>query len=165
MTTRNLGHEPSEERRSFLSSASSWMMAGGLAAGYGTFAYTAGQFLFLNQPADANWMFVTDLQSFPVGKSTTFRAPAGQTIIITRIADSGLTGDFIALSDVCPHLGCHVHWELQNQRFFCPCHNGAFDASGKPLEGPPKDANQSLPTYPLMVEKGLLFIDVPSRLI
>jgi Rieske Fe-S protein len=68
---------------------------------------------------------------------------------------------FLALSSICPHLGCRVHWEPRNDRFFCPCHNGAFDAEGQPIAGPPKSDDQHLPQYPLMVAEGLLYIEVP----
>ena len=56
-----------------------------------------------------------------------------------------------------------VHWQSNNDRFFCPCHNGAFDKSGQPISGPPKDSNKALPRYPLKIEKGLLFIEVPTE--
>ena len=69
--------------------------------------------------------------------------------------------DFIALSSICPHLGCKVHWETQNQRFFCPCHNGAFSAAGVSTAGPPFDVHQNLARFPLKVENGNLFIEVP----
>ena len=67
---------------------------------------------------------------------------------------------FAALSSVCPHLGCQVHWQPQNDRFFCPCHNGVFAPDGTGIGGPPGDAGQSLPRYPLKLENGLLFIEV-----
>jgi len=66
-----------------------------------------------------------------------------------------------ALSSTCPHLGCQVRWEAQNDRFFCPCHNGVFDQSGVATAGPPGEAGQSLPKYELKVEDGLLHIAVP----
>jgi hypothetical protein len=55
-----------------------------------------------------------------------------------------------------------VHWEAQNERFFCPCHNGTFDAWGVGTGGPPGDAGQSLPRYELKVDGGLLYIAVPK---
>ena len=58
-----------------------------------------------------------------------------------------------------------MHWEPQNERFFCPCHNGAFDASGKATEGPPATAKQELKQFPLRVENGLLYIEVPMETI
>ncbi|MBI4577262.1 MAG: Rieske 2Fe-2S domain-containing protein, partial [Planctomycetes bacterium] len=75
--------------------------------------------------------------------------------------DRGAVEDFLALSSTCPHLGCRVHWEVQNRRFFCPCHNGSFDAAGRATGGPPAEAGQSLPRYALRLEGGLLFIELP----
>ncbi len=69
----------------------------------------------------------------------------------------------MALSSTCPHLGCKVHWEAPENRFFCPCHNGAFDPSGRAIAGPPAEAGQSLGRYPLRIEGGLLYIEVPTE--
>lgn len=136
-------------------------MAGGLAAGYGTFATLAARYLYPPQGGSTGWLFATELSRIKKGESFVFRSPAGASIVIARQSEVGKAEDFIALSSTCPHLGCQVHWEGQNNRFFCPCHNGSFDASGVATGGPPKDANQSLPRYPLKVEYGLLYIEVP----
>ena len=90
------------------------------------------------------------------------RTPDGRTVNITRRADR-CRDDFIALSSTCPHLGCQVQWEAQNNRYFCPCHNGTFDPAGKATGGPPGDAGLSLPRYALTVQGGLLYIDVPAE--
>jgi len=45
--------------------------------------------------------------------------------------------DFIAMSNVCTHLGCHVRWVAEQNKFFCPCHNGVFDKYGNVVSGPP----------------------------
>ncbi|NJD01920.1 MAG: ubiquinol-cytochrome c reductase iron-sulfur subunit [Ruminiclostridium sp.] len=37
----------------------------------------------------------------------------------------------------CTHLGCAYHWEKDKNQFYCPCHGGKFDISGKVLGGPP----------------------------
>jgi Rieske Fe-S protein len=141
-------------------------MLGGLAAGYGTFFATAARFLYPAGPADRGWMFVTDLASMQPGDAVQYEAPDGQAVSVARLAETGSAGDFVALSSVCPHLGCKVHWEAQNDRFFCPCHNGAFDREGKATAGPPADAGQSLSRFPLRVENQLLFIEVPlTRLV
>jgi Rieske Fe-S protein len=58
-------------------------------------------------------------------------------------------------------LGCQVHWEEKNDRFFCPCHNGAFDRTGVATEGPPALAKQTLKEFKLQVVNGLLFIEAP----
>jgi Rieske Fe-S protein len=162
MTSDN-SSSPAEPRRGFLARLNTWLMLGGLAAGYGTFASYIGRFLFPSRGEPKAWQFVADLASFSVGKGFIFVSPAGQRVVISRTGEAGTEGDFIALSSVCPHLGCQVHWEGANNRFFCPCHNGAFDPAGKPLSGPVKDANQSLAKYPLKVENGLLFIEVSTE--
>ena len=105
--------------------------------------------------------FLTTVATLKPGESLTYRAPSGERITVTRRRDSADGTAFAALSSTCPHLGCQVHWEPQNQRFFCPCHNGAFDADGTATQGPPADAGQSLVAYPLKVEGGLLYLEVP----
>jgi phenylpropionate dioxygenase-like ring-hydroxylating dioxygenase large terminal subunit len=143
-------------------------MVSGLVAGYGTFAGIIARYLF-PESDERQWQFVTDLRSIRKGDSLTYLSPGGQRVVITRIGDTGEADDFIALSSVCPHLGCQVHWEPQNDRFFCPCHNGAFDPEGNPISGPPKDANQSLPRYRLDVirkhadDPGLLYIQIETQ--
>jgi Rieske Fe-S protein len=152
---------PLPERRTFLARAGSAAMTGGLIAGYGTFGAMAGRYLYPAKPPATAWLFVADLPTFKPGSALTYRSPAGAPIVIARQGEAGTADDFIALSSTCPHLGCQVHWEAPQQRFFCPCHNGTFDAAGKGTGGPPADAGQSLPRYPLKVERGLLFIEVP----
>lgn len=149
------------DRRMFLSTTSSVAMAGGLAAGYGALALMAGRFVYPSKPRPLAWMFVAEVNHLKPGDTLRYETPAGQTVTITRRGDEGTADDFLALSSTCPHLGCKVHWEGQNNRFFCPCHNGVFDPSGKATAGPPAEAGQSLPRYALRVERGLLFIEVP----
>lgn len=150
-----------EERRTFLSTATSLAMAGGLAASYGTFGVMAGRFLYPAHSALRGWMFVTQAKSIVAGNSFTFKLPSGKPVVITRKGETDETASFLALSSTCPHLGCQVFWEPQNRRFFCPCHNGVFNTEGKATEGPPAKAGQSLNAYPLKVESGNLFIEVP----
>jgi Rieske Fe-S protein len=67
------------------------------------------------------------------------------------------------LSSVCPHLGCQVFWEAAKDRFFCPCHNGVFDASGKATAGPPAEANQTLTQYPTKILNDALYVMAPLK--
>ena len=148
-------------RRGFFTRVSQLAMAGGLLSGYGAFAAIIARYLYPARPASKGWLYVTDLARLKVGDSLVFRTPAGSSATIARRGEAGGAEDFVALSSTCPHLGCQVHWEANNGRFFCPCHNGIFDPSGKATGGPPGEAGQSLPRYPLKVDKGLLFIEVP----
>jgi cytochrome b6-f complex iron-sulfur subunit len=149
-------------RRTFLSTVSSVGMACGLVAGYGAFAAMAGRFLYPSQPRKLAWVFVGDAASIKADEVVRFETPIGQHVTITRRGNQGTADDFLALSTVCPHLGCQVHWESQNNRFFCPCHNGVFDPSGKATAGPPAEGGQVLPRFPLRIDtNGLIFIEVP----
>ncbi len=40
------------------------------------------------------------------------------------------------LRPVCPHRGCAVIWQADQNRFACPCHGSKFDAEGRVLRGP-----------------------------
>jgi Rieske Fe-S protein len=154
-------------RRDFVATVSSLAMAGGLVAGYGTLGAFAGRYLFQDND-DTDWLFVAAANSMKPGDSLSFESPVGVRVVVTRKSDAAQDraaeeADFLALSSVCPHLGCRVHWEGQNNRFFCPCHNGTFDANGTATGGPPLAAGQSLPKYPLKIEHGMLFIRLPIR--
>lgn len=63
--------------------------------------------------------------------------------------------DFIALSNVCTHLGCRVRWITDQSEFFCPCHNGVFDKNGNVVSGPPP---RPLDRYEVTVENDQLLI-------
>lgn len=148
------------ERRDFLSVAAAVGMGGGLVAGYGTFGVIAARFLDApGQPV--GWQYLTTVDEMKPGDSLTYAAPNGAKVVIARQGAGTSAEDFVALSSVCPHLGCAVHWEPQNDRFFCPCHNGVFDRQGVATEGPPAKAKQRLLEFPLKVEDGLLYIQVP----
>jgi Rieske Fe-S protein len=158
---RDIAAPEGADRRRFLTSASRAAMAAGLVGGYGGFAAIAGRYLYPARTEEVVWQFVAEVGGIGVGDSIRYRGPSGETINIARRSRDGGADDFIALSSTCPHLGCQVRWEAQNNRFFCPCHNGVFDPSGKAIAGPPGEAGQSLPRYELKVESGLLHIAVP----
>ncbi len=154
---------PQGDRRAI--SAMGLAMVGGLAAGYGAFAWICGRFLYPARATQKAWLLVAPAGELPVGQSLRYRTPAGATINVVRRGGGQTADDFMALSSVCPHLGCQVHWEPHNNRYFCPCHNGTFDPDGNGTGGPPGDAGQSLPRYPLKVERGLLYIEVPAAVL
>jgi len=149
-----------EPRRTFLATLPAAAMAGGLLASYGTFAAFCGRFLYPPVRGAEIWHLVRPVGSFPDRAAVDYRTPDGQRVTIRRDGSSGTVADFVALSSTCPHLGCQVHWEPQNTRFFCPCHNGVFDQSGAAVSGPPADAGQDLPRFGLRVESDLLFISL-----
>ena len=66
------------------------------------------------------------------------------------------SGAFRALSAVCTHLGCIVHWSAEEGRILCPCHAGVFAADGSVVSGPP---TRPLATYACRVVEGQLRVE------
>ncbi len=157
------GPTASEGRRGFLAASGTVAMAAGLALGYGSCGAMSARYLYPARPRDEDWLFVSELARLQPGSSVGWRMPTGERVTVARTgAGTDPERDFIALSSTCPHLGCQVHWEGHNERFFCPCHNGVFDAGGRGTGGPPGEAGQSLPRYRLRVQDGLLYILAPT---
>jgi menaquinol-cytochrome c reductase iron-sulfur subunit len=46
-------------------------------------------------------------------------------------------GQVVALSAVCPHLGCAVNYDASARHFACPCHKSAFALDGAREDGSP----------------------------
>ena len=63
--------------------------------------------------------------------------------------------DFIAMSNICTHLGCRVRWIPDEEGFFCPCHNGVFAKDGSVVSGPPP---RPLDRFESKVEDGILYV-------
>ncbi len=65
----------------------------------------------------------------------------GKTTVYVRARkaefDPPSSGQFIAVSSRCAHLGCPVRYVDAAQRFVCPCHGGVYDFLGKVTGGPP----------------------------
>lgn len=139
-------------RRSILS----WLfLLASLLASFGTSVLYALRFLYPARARVRRELFVATADAIAVGQSLEFVLPSGAKVAVTRTA-AGL----VALSNTCPHLGCKVHWESEKSRFFCPCHEGAFDPAGKPIAGPPKAENMSLGAYELTEKDGQLYLVV-----
>ena len=58
----------------------------------------------------------------------------GSVFLRRMQSDDGPT--VVALSSVCPHLGCAVDYAAGADRFECPCHESAFGKDGEKLFGP-----------------------------
>ncbi len=143
------------------------LMIGGLIAGYGTGLWNFLQYLVPLRRQPRTDLFVGTLAELPVGSSRTVVDPQGQKIAVTRTA--GVAGDptsgFKALSSICPHLGCNVHWDGGRSQFICPCHNGVFDANGTAIAGPPAAEGKNLKEFPVKVDarNGWVFVEVSVR--
>lgn len=87
-----------------------------------------------------------------VGASLGFSYPRPQDIcILIRHTPE----NFVAYSRRCTHLSCPVEYQPDQNRLYCPCHNGAFAVTdGSVLQGPPP---HPLTEIVLEVHKGQIF--------
>lgn len=117
-------------RREFLSNSA---MAVGLVASVGT--ASAYGVMYLAPPRrEARYVEVlkATVSGLPEGSSKEFIDGQGRKALLVNHG-----GTIKAFSKMCTHLGCEVEWDQVSKQFFCPCHEGYFDAGGKNVAGPP----------------------------
>lgn len=156
-----MSEEKHLSRRGF-SSFVVWAVGGLISAGLGipAIAYIIGPAL---QRAEAqNWIRLGPTSKVELGLPALFKAKIQrqtgwivneEELSVYVRTDNGR--DFVAMSNVCTHLGCRVRWIAEQEQFFCPCHNGVFDKDGKVISGPPP---RPLDRYEVKVENDQLFI-------
>jgi len=71
------------------------------------------------------------LSSLAAGDSAIVEAE-GETFAAWRAPD----GELFAVSNVCTHVGCKVHWNSVETSWDCPCHGSRFRPDGTVIEGP-----------------------------
>jgi glycine/D-amino acid oxidase-like deaminating enzyme/nitrite reductase/ring-hydroxylating ferredoxin subunit len=71
------------------------------------------------------------LASLAPGDSAIIEAD-GESCAAWRAPD----GELFAVSPVCTHLGCKVHWNSVESSWDCPCHGSRFRPDGTVIEGP-----------------------------
>jgi len=71
-----------------------------------------------------------------------------------------VNGKYKVFSSTCTHLGCKVRWEVNNQRFFCPCHRGVFDKDGRVISGPPP---RPLDEFKVEVDSKFIYIWIEEK--
>jgi cytochrome b6-f complex iron-sulfur subunit len=79
------------------------------------------------------------LSSVPAGGRLVLEH-AGEPVELSRSA-AGLR----ARSLLCSHYGCRVEWQAEQRQYVCPCHQGTFDADGRPVGGPPTKPLRAVP--------------------
>ena len=103
------------------------------ALGLGGMIYGICRYLAPSAGADAS--VEISLSDIPTGNAYAFQYGASPGILFRR-EDGSMT----ALSLVCTHLACTVTWNPEKRNFYCPCHEGLFDAEGHVISGPPPAA-------------------------
>lgn len=158
-----MGEEPKINRRNFLS-ATTVAIGGviGISLGIPSLIYVTGP-AFLT-PEGENWIRLGSINKIDLGTPTLFKVKiqhqTGWIVDEEELSVYVITEDgreFIAMSNVCTHLGCRVRWISEKNIFFCPCHNGVFDIEGLVVDGPPP---RPLDRYETKVEEESLYIKV-----
>ena len=154
--------EPEQiDRRGFMRIAT-WSIGGliSLMMGIPGIAYVLGP--ALSKQKSQSWMRLGSINKVELGTPTLFNAKLiRQTgwleeenkIGVYMLSDNGR--DFIAMSNICTHLGCRVRWIASEQIFLSPCHFGKFDREGKVISGPPP---RPLDRYEVKIENDQLWI-------
>jgi menaquinol-cytochrome c reductase iron-sulfur subunit len=88
---------------------------------------------------------------------------SSQTVYVTKNSE----GQLQVLSSICPHMGCTVAWQEDEDEFYCPCHGSIFKADGTPVSGP---SPRGLDPLPHKIADGKLMVrfeyfreNVPNR--
>ena len=123
-------------------------------------AYVVGPALQRNK--SENWVRLGPASKVEIGNPTLFKtvveSQTGWIVTEDEISVYVLTEDgrdYIALSNICTHLGCRVRWINDQGLYFCPCHNAAFNKIGLVESGPPPSP---LDRYETKVEDEQIYI-------
>jgi menaquinol-cytochrome c reductase iron-sulfur subunit len=148
-------------RRNFLGFAT-WAIGGLISAGMiiPSIAYIIGP--ALRKAQAQGWIRLGPVSKVEPGTPTLFKVKvkqqSGWIVNEKEISFYVYTEDsreFIALSNICTHLGCRVRWIEDQSEFFCPCHNAIFDKTGNVVSGPPP---RSLDRLTIKVENEQLLV-------
>jgi len=116
----------------------------------------------LQRRSEQEWIALGAASKVELGTPTLFKVTierqTGWILDQQELSVYVLTEDgrnYIAMSNICTHLGCRVRWIGEEDQFFCPCHNAAFDKDGEVVNGPPP---RGLDRYEVKVEEEQLYI-------
>ena len=143
---------PSLTRRTFVRLGVGAVGAGYVAAiGYPVYAYLATPARRAAEATAVTQAALDGADALPAGSVLMFKFGAKPAMLIHH-AD----GTWVALSAVCTHLGCTVQFEPANDRIFCACHGGVYDArTGANTGGPPP---KPLAQYNVEVQDGRVLV-------
>lgn len=146
--TRVSKHEI-KDRRGFLA-----LLAGGLAAGAASLAGFVGLgFLYPVPRVQPRPRFICLRYEIAAGTPVELQDESGRTVLLMEQP----SGELIAISTVCTHLGCSVFYRPERNAFDCPCHDGHFDGQGNPTGGPPE---RPLDRFPVVERDGKVFVQL-----
>ncbi len=118
------------QRRNFLTNLFAFVP---LSLGFLGITKMSMDFLTPTRKAQLRKVFATNLGDLPINGTKEMTDLKGNKFNLIRTGEREVK----ALSTSCTHLGCSVYWEADKNRFYCPCHQGVFDADGNVVSGPP----------------------------
>lgn len=156
-----MGDDQRINRKNFMSLVT-WSIGGLISLGIGipAIAYIVGP--TLSSTTIQDWIRLGPISKVELKMPTLFKFTIQrktgwivneEEISVYVLTDNGR--DFIAMSNICTHLGCRVRWISEQGEFFCPCHNGVFDKQGNVVSGPPP---RPLDRYEVKVEDDQIFV-------
>lgn len=156
-----MSEEKKFDRRDFMRTTT--IAIGGfitLGVGIPSVAYVIGP--AIQEQESQDWIRLGSASKVELGTPTLFKAriqrQTGWIVNEEEISVFVLTEngrDFVAMSNICTHLGCRVRWIDDQGQFFCPCHNAVFDKDGEVISGPPP---RPLDRYQVKVEDDQLYV-------
>lgn len=156
-----MGGEKKIDRRQFMSWVTGAISAIiGLGLGIPAIVYIVGP--SLKKEETQNWINLGSTSKVELGTPSLFKTKIQrqtgwivneEEISVFVLTENGR--DFLAMSNICTHLGCRVRWIDNREEFFCPCHNGVFDKDGQIVSGP---VPRPLDRFETKVENGQLFV-------
>ncbi|HLG72621.1 MAG TPA: Rieske 2Fe-2S domain-containing protein [Chloroflexota bacterium] len=109
---------------------------------------------FLRRANRAAPKAVARADDVPQGQAVYFHYPTdalGDEAMMLHLPN----GQFVAYNQTCTHLSCGVFYQPDQQRLFCPCHEGVFNPdTGEPTAGPPQ---RRLTRITLQQQNGVLY--------
>jgi len=80
--------------------------------------------------------YITDREAIPLSQLTPGKAAIVKFERESLAAYRDAEGTLFAVSPVCTHMKCRVHWNAVEKSWDCPCHGSRFAPDGTVIEGP-----------------------------
>jgi cytochrome b6-f complex iron-sulfur subunit len=129
MEANNQPESAPRSRREFIADA---FMSAGALLGLGGLAFRFFQYLYpVVPPVKFVQVFASKEADIPPDGVRFVNLPQGPVMLERN-------GEQVrALSAICTHLGCIIHWHPERKEFVCPCHGGVYARDGHVVSGPP----------------------------
>lgn len=125
--------EDTVTRRTFLAIGTAAGVAYAAALAYPIYRYLASPIEMAQSASAVTEVTLKDAQKLTPGSVLMFKFGSSPAMLIHHT-----TGEWVAFSAVCTHLGCTVQFEPAANRIHCACHGGNYDPrTGANVSGPP----------------------------